>query len=220
MTPPEPLTDDESRALPVFPLPDAVLLPGSAMALHLFEPRYRALARACLRDGPRAMAIAMLLPGYETDYHGRPPIARIAGAGRIVAHHERPEGTFDLLLVGIDRVELEEIVDPASEFRRARASRLVDPDETLTLAREVEALVRLAQHVAPPPRLLPLPPPELVGPAARRIDILTDRHFPTNDGGTRRAVLDAIDPHQRARVLDAALSLRVLASARPSGAPN
>lgn len=220
MTEAQPLENDEARALPIFPLPEAVLLPGSAMALHLFEPRYRALARACLTEGPRAMAIATLLPGYEAEYHGRPPIARIAGAGRIVAHHARPGGTFDLLLIGVGRVELDELPGSATEFRRACATRLHDEPGSPAHERRLEAVVALAANVPAPPRIVPLPPPELVGGVGRRLDLLCDRHFPTNEGGTRRAVLEAFDLDRRAAVLSEALAARVLAAARPNGAAN
>ncbi len=215
----EPLSEAETLALPVFPLPNAVLLPGSPMALHLFEPRYRALARACLGDGPMAMAIALLVPDHATDAQGRPRIARVAGAGRIVAHHARPEGTFDILLVGVDRVTLEEF-ETDEPFRRARATRIVDPEPTPALARELDALARLASQIPAPARPLPLPPPEIVGTPARRLDLLADRYFPTEEGGTRRAVLEAVRLEERVRILREALSLRVLASTRRGGAAN
>lgn len=217
--PDEPLSELEASALPIFPLPNAVLLPGSAMALHLFEPRYRALARACLGDGPMAMAMALLVPGHPTDARGRPRLARIAGAGRIVAHHARPEGTFDVLLLGVDRVTLEEI-ETDEPFRRARATRIVDAEPTPALARELDALARLASQVPAPARPLPLPPPEIVGSPARRLDLLADRHFPTEEGGTRRAVLEAERLEERIRIVREALSLRVLGSARRGGAAN
>src|SRR5512144_2385105 len=35
-------------ALPIFPLPNCVLLPGGLLPLHVFEPRYRELTRDCL----------------------------------------------------------------------------------------------------------------------------------------------------------------------------
>jgi hypothetical protein len=215
-----PLTEDEALALPVFPLPNAVLLPGSAMALHLFEPRYRALARTCLGEGPMAMAIATILVDRGADELGRPAIAKIAGAGRIVAHHARPEGTFDILLLGVDRVVLDEIADPGDPFRRARATRIVEPEESVAIAREVDALVALAGHTPMPARLLPLPPPELAGPPARRLDLLADRYFPTAEGGTRRAVLESRTLEARIRILREALALRVLSAARPTGASN
>ena len=38
-----------TRRLPLFPLPDVVLLPGTMLPLHVFEDRYRALVHHLLR---------------------------------------------------------------------------------------------------------------------------------------------------------------------------
>src|SRR5690606_21229592 len=90
----EPLREDELAALPIFPLPSVVLFPGSVLPLHVFEPRYRAMMEDCVSRGPRAMAVALLRPGWERDYEGRPPVYEIAGAGRIVEWARRPDGRF------------------------------------------------------------------------------------------------------------------------------
>jgi len=50
-------------SVPIFPLPNCVLLPGGLLPLHVFEPRYRELTRDCLA-GPQLVAVARLRPGY------------------------------------------------------------------------------------------------------------------------------------------------------------
>ncbi|MGE0791602.1 MAG: LON peptidase substrate-binding domain-containing protein [Sandaracinaceae bacterium] len=119
------LSETELAALPVFPLPNVVLFPGADLSLHLFEPRYRAMMERCVSDGPMAMAIARLRPGYEADYEGHPPIEPIAGGGRIMDWRRRPDGRFDLLLRGVGRLSLEEIPRERDEYRVAHA-RLLD----------------------------------------------------------------------------------------------
>lgn len=57
----EPIQDAELAELPIFPLPQCVLLPGGLLPLHVFEPRYRELTRYCL-DGNRPMGVARLRP--------------------------------------------------------------------------------------------------------------------------------------------------------------
>ena len=110
--------------LAIFPLPNAVLLPGGVLPLHVFEPRYRELTRDCLA-GSRTMAIALLQPGYEADYHGRPPVKPLCGVGTIIASEELPDGRFHLALRGVGRVRIEEEHRPARSYRTVRAS-LVD----------------------------------------------------------------------------------------------
>ena len=96
--PSTPLTDEELAKLPVFPLPRVVFFPGTALPLHLFEPRYTRMMEECLDRGCTAMTVALLAPGWEDNYEGNPDIYEIAGAGRIVAHQERSDGTHDVIL--------------------------------------------------------------------------------------------------------------------------
>jgi uncharacterized protein len=121
-----PLTHDELAALPVFPLPRAVFFPGSTLPLHLFEHRYREMMEACVSEGPMAMAITRLKPGYEDDYEGHPPIHEVAGAGRIIDWRRRQDGRFDMLLHGVERVRLVEHPRDPSTYRVAAATRLQD----------------------------------------------------------------------------------------------
>lgn len=106
-------------SLPIFPLPNCVLLPGGLLPLHVFEPRYRDLTRDCLA-GHHLMAVARLRPGYETAYYGRPPVFERCGVGRIICSEELPDGRFALLLRGVARVEI------ARELPADRAYRIVE----------------------------------------------------------------------------------------------
>ncbi len=92
-------------ALPIFPLDRVQLFPGAMLPLYVFEPRYRELTAACLERGG-IMAVAALRPGFADDYYGRPPVRRIAGVGKIVAHRQNPDGTYNILLRGLGRVHL------------------------------------------------------------------------------------------------------------------
>src|SRR5207248_4854208 len=56
-----PPTPDVLASLPIFPLPNCVLLPGGMLPLHVFEPRYREMTRDCLA-GHQLMAVARLKP--------------------------------------------------------------------------------------------------------------------------------------------------------------
>lgn len=118
-------------SLPIFPLPNCVLLPGGLLPLHVFEPRYRDLTRDCLA-GHHLMAVARLRPGYETAYYGRPPVFERCGVGRIICSEELPDGRFALLLRGVARVEI------ARELPADRAYRIVEakilPDASCDVA--------------------------------------------------------------------------------------
>ena len=102
----------------LFPLPGTVLFPGVPLPLHVFEPRYRALARDALA-GDRRIGIVLLSPGWEAAYEGRPAVHAVGGLGVVARSHAHPDGRFDQLLVGAGRFRIlgEE---PGGEYRRAR----------------------------------------------------------------------------------------------------
>lgn len=111
--------------VPIFPLPDAVLFPHTLLPLHVFEPRYRQLVRDALASD-RRIAMALLKPGWERDYYGRPPVFPIAGAGEIIQHEERPDGRFNILLRGTMRIAILAELPPAQPYRLVRARPLPD----------------------------------------------------------------------------------------------
>jgi len=116
---------DALSSLPIFPLPNCVLLPGGLLPLHVFEPRYRELTRDCLA-GSHLMGIARLRPGYETAYYGKPPVYERFGVGQIICSEELPDGRFALLLRGVARVELARELPAQRNYRVVEATRLVD----------------------------------------------------------------------------------------------
>src|SRR3954466_7338158 len=72
--------------LPMFPLPNVVLLPNTFLPLHIFEPRYRKMTRDML-EGNRLVAMALQLRAGDqllADDDGPPPVATIAGVGEVV----------------------------------------------------------------------------------------------------------------------------------------
>ncbi|PKN55307.1 MAG: ATP-dependent protease [Deltaproteobacteria bacterium HGW-Deltaproteobacteria-14] len=117
------ITPESLDRLPIFPLPRAVLFPGVTLPLHLFEPRYRALAERCV-EGDRLIGLAALQPGFEQDYLGRPPIFPVMGLGHITAERRLADGRWNIALRGVCRVEVLEERPPDDPFRVVRARRL------------------------------------------------------------------------------------------------
>jgi Lon protease-like protein len=109
----------------LFPLPNLVLYPHVMQPLHIFEERYREMLEDALA-GDRLIAMALLKPGWETDYDSRPPIARSACLGKVVAHHRLEDGTYNVLLLGVERVRIVEELDPLRSFRQAKVEIVED----------------------------------------------------------------------------------------------
>ncbi len=144
--PSTPLSAEELARLPIFPLPRVVFFPGTALPLHLFEPRYTRMIEDCLDSGCTAMAVALLAPGWEDNYEGDPAIHDVAGAGRIVAHQERADGTHDIILHGLNRVRLHELDRDSRVYRCARAEPIRDVGEATQT--DVMAMMACATRVA------------------------------------------------------------------------
>ena len=110
--------------IPLFPLPNVVLFPGVFLPLHIFEERYRALTRDSLA-GDRIIGMTLLRPGFESDYHGRPPMYPVGCAG-VVSHSDRlPDGRYNIVLHGLAKFRIvEEMTD--GEYRRARVEALTE----------------------------------------------------------------------------------------------
>ena len=105
--------------VPVFPLPEVVLFPGTLLPLRIFEPRYRELVTDAL-SGERVLAIALLKPGFEPLYYTqRAPIHSTIGLGHIVESEKTEEPDFNVLIHGVGRAEIvEEVSD--QPYRQAR----------------------------------------------------------------------------------------------------
>lgn len=102
----------------LFPLPNLVLFPNVMQPLRIFEPRYRAMFEDAIADD-HLIAMAILAPGWERDYEGRPPLYPVACLGRIAAHTRASDGTYNLLLWGMRRVKLVREHSASHPFREA-----------------------------------------------------------------------------------------------------
>src|SRR5277367_5921153 len=119
----------------LFPLPNLVLFPHVIQPLHVFEPRYRQLMEDALQ-ADRLMALALLKPGWEDDYHQRPPIHPIVCIGRIFKEERLADGRFNLLLQGLCRARVLEEFKTGKLYRTARVDVL--PEAPASPAREQE----------------------------------------------------------------------------------
>ena len=87
-----------SRRIPLFPLPGVVLLPGTLLPLHIFEPRYKTMVGDALA-GNRTIGMAMLKPGWE-GREENPAVYTVGGAGEIIESETLEDGRYNILLEG------------------------------------------------------------------------------------------------------------------------
>ena len=136
------MTDSELHRLAIFPLHGVSLFPNTMVPLHVFEPRYRQLVEDCLEQD-RPLAVWQLDPGRRSE-HG-PGIRQVATAGRIVVHHRLPGGRFNVVVEGVERVQLVEELESDELYRTVRSRRhpLAPIDEAAARSR-IQALRGIA----------------------------------------------------------------------------
>ena len=143
------LSTPDLRAVPMFPLPNVVLLPGTLLPLHIFEQRYRDMTRDAIA-GSKLLVMARLEPDKEPDDMGRPAIFPTIGVGRIVASNELDDGRYNILVRGLLRARIADEplsphlyriveVEPIDDSRR-------DGEEILSAARQ--KLIGLCDELA------------------------------------------------------------------------
>ncbi len=124
--------DDFCGSVRLFPLPNVVLFPHVIQPLHIFEPRYRQMMADALASD-RLIAMALLRPDWEEDYHKCPPICPIVCIGRVFREEKLPDGRFNLLLQGLSRARIIEEIETDKLYRQARVELVVDANAPLGL---------------------------------------------------------------------------------------
>lgn len=185
-------------SLPMFPLPGVVLFPQALLPLHIFEPRYRRMARDLL-SSHRHLAVAMLESPSDSLAPGNPPVRPIMGMGEVVVAHELPDGRFNIVVRGRARVHLEEELASDLPYRLIRASVRADlpvtqPQDLQDADQSLRALVgRLADNIPEGGELLR--------------QVVASQATPTELSDVLAAAL-IVDPHKRQRLLETRNVLR------------
>lgn len=109
--------------LPLFPL-EVVLLPGTPLPLHIFEPRYKEMIAECIATDSPFGVIRALQDG----------IADVGCTAEIITvTKEYPDGRLDLIAEGRQRFEVLELNEQRS-FLQAEV--LLVPDEPATTVQD------------------------------------------------------------------------------------
>jgi Lon protease-like protein len=137
------MTDYRRTEAPMFPL-GTVLSPGGALPLHVFEERYRALARRCV-DGGEAFGVALIERGSEVG--GGDVRTDVACMARIEEHEELPDGRWALIAVGTERVRVEEWLEDGP-YPRALVTSWPEAEQVVPADVRDEAVRRIVRVIA------------------------------------------------------------------------
>jgi Lon protease-like protein len=138
---------DFSNVTRLFPLPHLVMFPHVLLPLHIFEPRYRQMTAEALA-GDRLITVVQICPPPKGVSWTEPvPIEEVGCLGKIIQHERLPDGRFNLLLLGRNRVRLRRELPTDKLYRTAEVEILEDlpPTESEEPART--ELKRLFGHL-------------------------------------------------------------------------
>lgn len=127
----------------LFPLPNLVLFPHVVQPLHIFEPRYCEMLTDSMAND-RLIAMALLEPGWEAQYHKKPPIASVVCIGKVITHTPTADHRHNILLAGLRRARIvRELECGERTYRQADVELLVDayPGESQEARTEAQDLL-------------------------------------------------------------------------------
>jgi Lon protease-like protein len=147
-----------TRTLPMFPL-GTVLFPYALLPLHVFEDRYRVMARRVL-GGDREFGVVLIERGSEVG--GGDARFGVGTVARVVRASELPDGRFVLATVGIERLRVVRWL-PDDPHPQAEVAPFTDvaagPDASPARARVVALLDEVASLARRLDPRVPDPPP-------------------------------------------------------------
>jgi Lon protease-like protein len=118
------LVSDLPVTVAVFPLPEALLLPGGRMPLNIFEPRYLQMVDDAMR-GDRL--IGMVQPALDGSKRqdGEPQLCEVGCLGRIISLSETGDGRYLISLQGVCRYRILQELASRTPFRQCRIAPFV-----------------------------------------------------------------------------------------------
>ncbi len=131
------------EVLPAMTLPGVVFFPKAMMPLYVHEDRYRLMLREALGSHRMFVLVGRREDVSEEEAECDPP-ADVASVGLIRVCRKNPDGTAFLLLQGVSRIRVREVVQE-SPYRMVAA----EPLETVVdkpMAKDREELRRLLEE--------------------------------------------------------------------------
>lgn len=128
--------------LPLFPLPNVVLLPDMPLPLHIFEPRYQTMLQDVMRHN-KQFGLVQYHRGYSTDDNSTLAISSVGTVAKVVdvvSQHPDYQGRSNIVVIGQERFSLSQINTKERPYYTATVSTFEDrlEPEANTLSQEQE----------------------------------------------------------------------------------
>ena len=119
--PNENILEEACTHMPLFPLPRVVLLSGTLLRLHVFEPRYVQLVEDVLKEN-KIFAVPMIQSQDLALI--QPALHPVAGFGMIVHHERLADARYNIVLLGLGRISMQEEHESDRLYRIAQGTLL------------------------------------------------------------------------------------------------
>ncbi|MGD9531631.1 LON peptidase substrate-binding domain-containing protein [Pseudonocardia sp.] len=199
-----------SDALPIFPL-GTVLLPGAALPLHIFEPRYRQLTVDLVtgRVPGKQFGVVAVREGWTADDDGLEGLHPVGCTALLRDVRRLPDGRYDVVTRGARRFRMVDLDSESQPYHTARVEWIPDvepeavPDRVLgSLAAAARDAHRRYCAAAWKPGDWREPDADLA-PADLPHVLAADCLLPVTD---RQRLLEETAPSQRLRIVRAMLA--------------
>ena len=104
---------DLPNKIPVFPLSNFIIFPGSDVPLNIFEPRYIQMIDECM-SGNRLIGI---IQPKKAGNLKKPDLYKIGCVGKINSFNETEDGRYLIILKGLCRFKIVEEINNKKNFR-------------------------------------------------------------------------------------------------------
>jgi len=101
--------------IPVFPLSDFIIFPGTTVPLNIFEPRYLSMVDDAMKEN---RIIGMIQP--QKSNIKKPLLYKIGCAGKITSFNETEDGRYLIFLSGVSRFKIIEELETLKLYRSCK----------------------------------------------------------------------------------------------------
>ena len=106
------------KTIPVFPLSNFIMFPGTTVPLNIFEPRYLQMVNDSMK---KHRMIGMIQP-KKTGMLKKPDLYEVGCIGKITSFNETDDGRYLVILNGVSRFNIDREIETNKLYRICRVN--------------------------------------------------------------------------------------------------
>ena len=106
------------KTIPIFPLSNFIMFPGTTVPLNIFEPRYLQMVNDSMK---KHRMIGMIQP-KKSGKLKKPDLYKVGCIGKITSFNETEDGRYLIIINGISRFNVDEEIETDKLYRMCRVN--------------------------------------------------------------------------------------------------